>query len=242
MPIIKGKTPEGLVAHAQRALREKWWYVWGTFGNELTEPLLEQKARQYPTYNGGQNKAIHRAHLGQTVSDCVGLIKGYCMWSDKQDKPVYRADLDYNTGMMYNAATVKGGICTIPDRAGICVYMQGHVGVYVGDGWVIECAGGRGAVRTPLSGQGATKWTRWFECPFIDYKTANKPNKPSDSALKIGDRVQVKEGAGTWRGGRFAGWVYDDTFVLMELKGERAVIGRGGRVTGAVNVKNLRRA
>ena len=67
------------------------------------------------------------------------------MWNDKTDKPVYRSDLDYNTGMMYNAAKVKGPIGTIPDRAGICVYMQGHVGVYIGNGWVIECAGGRGS-------------------------------------------------------------------------------------------------
>ena len=145
MPIVTGKTPSGLVKHAQKALNEKWWYVWGTFGNKLTESLLESKAKQYPTYNGGANKAIHRKHLGQTACDCVGLIKGYCMWNDKTNKPVYRSDLDYNTGMMYNAAKVKGPIGTIPDRAGICVYMQGHVGVYIGDGWVIECAGGRGA-------------------------------------------------------------------------------------------------
>lgn len=169
MPIVTGKTPAGLVAHAQKALSEKWWYVWGTFGNVLTESLLESKAKQYPTYNGGANKAIHQQHLGQTVSDCVGLIKGYCMWNDATDKPVYRADLDYNTGMMYNAAKVKGPIGTIPDRAGICVYMQGHVGVYVGDGWVIECAGGRGAIRTPVSGSGATPWTHWMQCPFINY-------------------------------------------------------------------------
>ena len=132
MPIVTGKTPAGLVKHAQKALNEKWWYVWGTFGNVLTESLLESKAKQYPTYNGGANKAIHRKHLGQTACDCVGLIKGYCMWNDAMDKPVYRSDLDYNTGMMYNAAKVKGPIGTIPDRAGICVYMQGHVGVYIG--------------------------------------------------------------------------------------------------------------
>lgn len=176
MPIVTGKTPEGLVQHAQKALSEKWWYVWGTFGNVLTESLLESKAKQYPTYNGGTNKAIHRKHLGQIACDCVGLIKGYCMWDDKTDNPVYRADLDYNTGMMYNAAKVKGPIGTIPDRAGICVYMQGHVGVYIGNGWVIECAGGRGAIRTPLSGSGATRWTAWFECPFIDYTAKEVEN------------------------------------------------------------------
>ena len=114
MPIVTGKTPEGLIKHAQKAFNEKWWYVWGTFGNKLTESLLETKAKQYPLYNGGANKTIHKKHLGQTACDCVGLIKGYCMWSDKENKPIYRADLDYNTGMMYDAATQK-------ERAGICV-------------------------------------------------------------------------------------------------------------------------
>ena len=238
MPIVTGKTPAGLVAHAQKALSEKWWYVWGTFGNTLTESLLASKIKQYPQYN---NDALHRPHLGQTVSDCVGLIKGYCMWDDKTDKPVYRADLDYNTGMMYNAATVKGPIGTIPGRAGICVYMQGHVGVYVGNGWVIKCAGGRGAIRTPLSGSGATRWTAWFECPFIDYGAAEQPSSES-TELKVGDTVRVKQGAAPWNGGRLASWVYSSTVELMELKGEPAVIGKGGAVTTAINVKNLRKA
>ena len=59
MPIVTGKTPEGLVAHAQRALKEKWWYVWGTFGNTLTESLLASKIKHYPQYN---NDALHRPH------------------------------------------------------------------------------------------------------------------------------------------------------------------------------------
>ena len=113
-----------------------------------------------------------------------------------------------------------------------------HVGVYVGNGWVIECAGGRGAIRTPLAGSGATRWTAWFECPFIDYGAAEQPSSES-TTLKVGDTVRVKQGAAPWNGGRLASWVYSSTFELMELKGERAVIGKGGAVTTAINVKNL---
>lgn len=75
MPIVSGKTPNGLVLHAQKALKEKWWYVWGTFGNVLTQSLLNSKATQYPAYNGGAYKAVHQRHIGETVSDCVGLLK-----------------------------------------------------------------------------------------------------------------------------------------------------------------------
>lgn len=98
-------------------------------------------------------------------------------------------------------------------------------------------------IRTPLSGNGATRWTAWFECPFINYgsSTTEKPSS-SSSALKVGDKVKVKKGATPWNGGKLASWVYNDTFDLMELKGERAVIGKGGSVTTAINVKNLRKA
>lgn len=237
MPIVAGKTPAGLVAHAQRALKEKWWYVWGTYGNLLDERLMQIKIKQYPRYN---NEALHRPHLGQTVSDCVGLIKGYCMWVDRLDKPLYRAELDYNTGMMYNAAEIRGPIGTIPDKPGICVYMQGHVGVYIGDGWVIECAGGKGAIRTPLSGPGATRWTAWFECPFIDYAQKSKP-KPASTLPKVGDQVRIRKGAGPWGGGRLAAWVYRDSFTVMEVSGARAVIGKNGQITTAINIKNLQK-
>lgn len=237
---VKGKTPEGLVAHANRALKEKWWYVWGTFGQVLTSGLLESKASQYPYYNGGSKKAIHAKYIGRRVSDCVGLIKGYCMWDSGVDNPIYAASLDHNTGMMYNAAKVKGVISTIPDRPGVCVYMSGHVGVYVGNGYVIECAGSRGAIKTPLVN--GTPWTHWFECPFIDYGKSSTPNtveKPESNSPQLGDYVRVKPGAKTYTGGNLASWVYEEVYDVMEVAGNRAVIGKGSTVTAAMNIKDL---
>jgi hypothetical protein len=242
MPIVSGKTPNGLVLHAQKALKEKWWYVWGTFGNVLTQSLLNSKATQYPAYNGGAYKAVHQRHIGETVSDCVGLIKGYCMWNDATDKPVYRSDLDYNTGMMYNAATKKGTIKTIPEVPGVCVYMQGHVGVYIGNGWVIECAGGKGAIKTPLFGSGATSWTHWFECPFIKYSNTSSGGQVVNKEISVGDKVTVRGGAKTYTGGSLASWVYDTTYDVLEINKDRVVIGIGRTVTAAVNKKDLIKA
>lgn len=234
MQKIKGKTAEGLVAHAERALKEHWWYVWGTFGNTLTPSLLDAKSKQYPKYNSYEK---HKAHIGETVSDCVGLIKGYCMWDEKQDKPVFQAALDCNTGMMYSKATVKGGISSIPEKPGVCVYMQGHVGVYVGGGWVIECAGGRGVVKTPL--KGGTAWTHWFECPFIDYGEKQLLQIKPTMKLCVGDTVTVKVGASDYDGKRLQSWVYATAFEVLKVRGERVVIGLDGQVTAAVNEKNL---
>lgn len=213
------KTAKGLVDHAQRALREKWWYVWGTFGNLLTQQLLDTKATQYPQYNGGSNYAVHKRHLGETACDCVGLIKGYCMWDDLRDKPVYKASLDVNTNMIFAAAREKGPINTIPEIKGVCVYMPGHVGVYVGGGWVIECAGGRGAVRTPI--KNGTPWTHWFKCPYIYYDTVSASYPPTpfsegDKVVITGDRYAT--------GQLIPAWVKTRTYTVLKPETGRVLL------------------
>ncbi len=237
------KTAAGLVAHANRALQENWWYVWGTFGQPLTQSLLDYKARQYPTYNGGPQKTLHQKHLGQTACDCVGLIKGYCMWDKDKDKAIYDPALDWNTGMLFDRATRRGPIATLPEEPGLCVYQKGHVGVYVGKGWVIECAGGRGAVKTPLNGPGATRWTHWLACPAITYpKQPTKPPAPQPAAFSVGDRVRVRPGAKSYRGVPLASWVSGGEYTVLEPpQGDRVVIGRGKVVTAAVRAQDLTR-
>ena len=228
--IVDGKNAEGLVAHAQRALEEHWWYVWGTIGEPLTKSKLDWCVKTYPTRNSYE---MHSPHLGEMVSDCVGLIKSYCMWDDSKDKMVYAASMDKNTGGMYTLATVKGSIGTIPEKPGVCVYKQGHVGIYAGNGKVIECAWKQGVIETPLKGQGATPWTNWFECPFISYK---EPEKPQD---KFSGKVRVIKDATDYNGRRLAGWVYNRSFDVVEHKGDRVVIGFNGRTTAAVNEKDV---
>lgn len=43
------KTNFDLVKQAEKALSEKWGYVWGSWGQILTEKLLQQKLKQYPS-------------------------------------------------------------------------------------------------------------------------------------------------------------------------------------------------
>ncbi len=54
-----------------------------------------------------------------------------------------------------------------------------------------------------------------------------------------GATVKVKDGAKTYTGGSLASFVYSGTYFVMELVGDRAVIGKSGAVTAAVNVKDL---
>lgn len=156
------KTAIGLVEYAKAQLGRPYWY--GTFGQTASKELYDQKKRQYPNY-------YTTAYNGTTekVHDCVGLIKGY-LWCDSPEDttPVYNKEQDKSANAMYTACKTKGEIATMPEVPGLLVFYNGHVGVYIGGGEVIECRGRRyGVVKTKLADR---PWTSWGYCPFITYE------------------------------------------------------------------------
>lgn len=74
---------------------------------------------------------------------------------------------DIGANEMFYNATRRGGIETMPDMPGLAVWKSGHIGVYIGNGEVIEAMGTKyGVVKTQLEGRG---WTHWLEIPYINY-------------------------------------------------------------------------
>lgn len=61
-------------------------------------------------------------------------------------------------------------------------------------------------------------------------------------AIQIGSNVKVQLGAKTYDGGGLADFVYRTVYSVIELSGDRAVIGVDGRVTAAVDTKDLSKA
>lgn len=162
------KTNIGLVEYAKKQLGNPYWY--GTFGQTGTESLLTYKAKQYPSYYSKTRQQIAKEkHIGKRVHDCIGLMKGY-IWSDTADsEPKYNSAQDKSANGTYSAAKKKGNISTLPEVPGICLHKNGHVGIYIGNGEVIEARGfDYGVVKTKLSERG---WLHWFEYPYIDYIT-----------------------------------------------------------------------
>ena len=50
---------------------------------------------------------------------------------------------------------------------GLAVWKPGHIGVYIGGGYVIEAMGTKyGVVKTEVAGRG---WSGWCKIPYIDY-------------------------------------------------------------------------
>ena len=171
------KTNTGLVEYAKAQLGKPYW--WGTFGQTASAALLAQKRAQYPEYYTADD---FESQFGQKVHDCVGLIKGY-LWCDTPDsEPIYKAAQDVAVSGLYMVCPENGSIDTMPDIPGVCVFMRdmSHVGVYVGDGYVVEATGhARGVVKTKLAGRG---WGLWGKPRWISYEATATPAQPAQTA------------------------------------------------------------
>lgn len=163
------KNADDLVTYAIQAYENGWGYVWGTFGEVLTDSLFSYKLSQYPDGVGNFADFIRANWLGGRTTDCVGLIKGYG-WLNPDTLTIdYGTNgmPDYGANQMYYSASVSGTIDTMPDIPGLAVWHDGHIGVYIGGGEVIEAMGTQyGVVKTQLAGRG---WTHWLKVEFIEY-------------------------------------------------------------------------
>ena len=152
----------GLVDYCKAQLGRPYWY--GTYGNISTEELYKKKRKQYLLYYIGFSKKSFEDQYGQKVHDCGGLIKGYLMSADANSPAVYNKMYDKVASSM---CLKQQDIKTIPEIPGICVFKTGHVGVYIGNGEVIEAKGHQyGVVQTKLA---TGKWTKWAKLTVIEY-------------------------------------------------------------------------
>lgn len=68
------------------------------------------------------------------------------------------------------------------------------------------------------------------------------PSSSYSASIKKGDKVRVKSGAKTYDGGGLASFVYSTTYDVLEVSGNRVVIGIGSAVTAAVKMSDLTKA
>ena len=174
------KTARGLVEYAIAQLGRPYWY--GTFGQRASKPLYDQKKNQYPNY-------YKWSYAGETakVHDCVGLVKGY-LWCDSPDDttPAYNVAQDKSANQMRDMCTSGGNISTLPDEPGVLVFYNNHMGVYIGNGEVIEARGhAYGVVKTKLANR---PWKTWGYCSYITYEV------PVQKTVSI-DLPVLKKGA-----------------------------------------------
>ena len=163
------KNAHDLVEWAKQAQSHGWGYVWGSYGEVLTQKTLNSKAKQYPDEVGGKADFIKAHWLGRRTADCIGLIKGYG-WLNAQTGAIEYGTNgmpDIGADTMFENAAEKGTIDTLPEIPGLALWHSGHIGIYIGDGKVIHAANTHaGVIISDVSGSG---FTHWLKIPYITY-------------------------------------------------------------------------
>lgn len=197
-----------LVAFAKGMVGMPYWY--GTCVYRCTEGLLSSKARQYPNHYGASRMAKYRAAIAakKICTDCVGLVKGF-FWTNGGEGVLEAIGNSKSFSNKYGSNSCpdksandmrtwcisqgckSGTIGNIPDVPGILVYMSGHVGVYVGNGEVVEARGfAYGVVKTKLRDR---PWKNWTYLPSFLLTYTGEPSKPvATEPEKLGSRYLRK--------------------------------------------------
>ena len=201
----------------------KTLYVSGCFGS----PMTEANKKRF-TSNNAYNKKTERRNMIINATndtfgfDCVCLIKGILWgWSGRTNHiyggATYASngvpDLsEYN--MIRRCKNVSTDFTNI--HAGELVYMTGHVGVYVGNGIVIECSPRwkNGVQRSYLGNLPQYKhdnyreWTSHGKLPWVDYDYSEQPD-PVDIDTLAHEVIQGIWGNGSERKTRLTNAGYD---------------------------------
>lgn len=69
--------------------------------------------------------------------------------------------------------------------------------------------------------------------------TTTSSTAKATATLKVGSKVKVKNGAKTYDGKSLANFVYKETYDVIQVNGDRVVIGKGKAVTAAVKKQDL---
>lgn len=156
-------------------------YVFGATGQIITEANIQQFAKDNAAIYSSEYIVRSRKWIGKESYDCAGIIDAFCGIN--------------TTANNYFAKALKKGntMADMPKIPGVLVHMNGHVGIYVGNGDVVEARGvDYGVVKTKLN---ARPWVRWSYCYLINYveETVSTPeigSVPNISAThSIGEDV-----------------------------------------------------
>lgn len=215
-------------------------YVWGGQGEtEITEKWV--RSRENKEANIQRVMRFYESLRAKGISpvrayDCSGLILHY--WQDK-------------VGFFSSDMTAAGlfRLCTPLQKTqlekGDLVFRHNgrsihHVGVYVGDGLVIEAEGrDRGVVERHIDAGGEGYWNRFGRPPFFALPAADD----SCFARVKGNSVNLRAGPGTQYPIVTVTHRFDPLLVRPEKEGwcEAAVIAGGKLKRGSISAKYIER-
>ena len=128
-----------LIAQFQTALREGWGYIYGASGEIWTQAQQNAASRE-------QTKKYGQKWVGHRVTDCSGLfawafrqLGGYCYHgSNTMFRRYSNASGSMSAGKRTDGEPLKPGTAVYKFNASEGYH---HVGLYIGEGVVIEAKG-----------------------------------------------------------------------------------------------------
>lgn len=184
------KTNIEFVDYLYEILKRNTVYMWGGYGKIVTNNLINQKKRQYPSHYPSEKVAYLKTLVGKNYYsyDCSGLIKSYWMsdFGTEEVKYIKKYDKDAY-GITLGNASKKGSIKTLPEVPGTLLYMKGHCGVYIGNGKVIECTSNEKISKKKCGGVCISKlkdrpWSNWAFSKWLNY--GNNDDNDNNNEIK----------------------------------------------------------
>ncbi len=200
-------------------------YGMGTWGWIVTKSAIERKKKESSWWTTSRINTISKViDKNYFMFDCVGLIKGILWGWNGNTKAIYggagyacNGVPDVNTeGMLAKCTNVSTDFSKI--EVGEYLWMNGHCGVYIGDGLAVECTpkwdnkvqitavGNIGSKK----GYNSRKWTKHGKLPYITYV---KEEEKVEQYTIIVDKIPVytnstnakknKNSVGTWGKGTY---------------------------------------
>ena len=208
-----------LVEKFKYAIANQWGYIWGTAGVQWTQTKQTQKVNyMVSTYGTSWQKnseakqdkyysaALYGSKwIGHMVADCSGLFK----WAFSQ----LGGSIAHGSNSIWDRYCTAKGKLSAGKRTdgkellpGTAVFTgtdsdKPHIGLYVGDGRVVEASGTQAGV--VYSNVNAGKWKYWGELKNVEYSNQPEPQPSPEpvpgkgTAVVTGKNVALRQGPGT---------------------------------------------
>ena len=186
---------QALIEKFQQALGEKWGYIWGTAGEKWTAAKQKQLEKTTDA-DRAKGRQYGSKWIGSMVADCSGLFS----WAFKKlgGYMYHGSDTMYRKYCTYKGELKKGkrtdGLAMKPGTA-VFVWngkKYSHVGLFIGNGTVIEAMGTINGVTT--SKVTASKWTHWGELKNVNYTNQEQTDPGSGFPETPAWRPTIRKG------------------------------------------------
>lgn len=178
---------------------QKTLYVMGCFGAPMTAANKIRYTNNHDYNRKSARLSMIKSSSAETFGfDCVGLIKGVLWGWNGDNTDIYGGaryasngvpDINADT-MITRCSNVSSDFSSV--EIGEAVWIPGHIGVYIGDGKVVECSP---QWRNGVQITSKRKWQKHGKLPYITYSSKGEKDivRVELSVLRVNSRgEQVK--------------------------------------------------